>query len=288
MITFAGQNWRVRNSNCGISSIPHPNKFSDSNANVWVDDNESLHLKITHVGEKWYCSEVVSVNSPHYGAYSFTVKGRLDLFDPNVAFGLFTWDTGTPQYNYSQMDFEFSGWKDSNEPDNAQYDIQPQNKPGNRQPFAFACSVNDVTTHDFTWRHNAVDFRSYYSDYPLSNPDNLIESWSYTGDDIPPVGGENIRIGLWLLPPDNAEPNTPGSPPDNGQEVEIVVKSFKMLGDTNKDMRIDDQDLISLIDAWLAEPGDSNWNPDCDLAQPPDEIINGNDFALFAQNWMYK
>lgn len=289
MITFGGQNWWVKDSGCGISSISHPNSFSDSNSNVWVDSNGYLHLKITHVGDKWYSSEVVSANSPGYGTYVFTIKGRIDLLDPNVVFGLFTWDTNAPQYNYGEMDLEFSTrLHDTNGPNDAQYAIQPQNITGNSHRFPLDCSSNDVTTHEFSWHPDELDFESYYGDYPLSNGNNMIQSWSYTGNDIPPTGGENIRIGLWLLPPENSEPNSPGGPPGDGQEVEIVVKSFQhlMQGDLNGDENVDFQDLFTFTDAWLAEPGSPNWNPNCNLAQPQDGIINGNDFAVWAEFWM--
>ena len=38
--------------------------------------------------------------------------------------------------------------------------------------------------------------------------------------------------------------------------------------------------------AWLTVPGDGNWNPACDFSQPPDNIINFLDFAVFAKNWL--
>ncbi len=286
-ITFAGQPWWVKNTACGTSG-PGPNYFSDSNETVWLDANEYLHLKITHVAEKWYCSEVVSTRSTGYGTYLFTVKGRVDLLDPNVVLGLFTWDTNAPQYNYREMDVEFSRWRNANDPNNTQYVIQPWDADGNRYRFAINCEPNDTTTHEFEWRPDHIDFRSYYGDYPLSDENNLIQSWSYTGGDIPPAGGENTRINLWLLPPENAPPGTPGSPPSNQQEVEIVVKNFKYLptSDLDKDGDVDIGDLAVFADAWLTEPESQQWNPDCELAQPPDGIINNRDFAVWALYWL--
>ena len=38
--------------------------------------------------------------------------------------------------------------------------------------------------------------------------------------------------------------------------------------------------------AWLTVPGDGNWNPACDFSQPADNIIDFQDFAVFAQNWL--
>jgi hypothetical protein len=58
-------------------------------------------------------------------------------------------------------------------------------------------------------------------------PSDIIQSWSYSGDDIPPAGGENARINFWLLPPADDGPGTPR--PTDGNEAEIVIKSFKYM-----------------------------------------------------------
>jgi hypothetical protein len=41
----------------------------------------------------------------------FTIDSRVDLLDRNIVLGLFTWDTYAPQYNYREIDFEFSRWQ---------------------------------------------------------------------------------------------------------------------------------------------------------------------------------
>jgi hypothetical protein len=44
-----------------------------------------------------------------------------------------------------------------------------------------------------------------------------IETWAYNGPGIPPAGGGNARINLWLLD---------GEPPSDGQEIEVVIEAF--------------------------------------------------------------
>ena len=119
-IRFADHNWGVKSGYNG----PGPNNFSDSMDNVWVDTNGHLHLKITHPDSQWYCSEIISDESFGYGTYVFTVKSRLDSLDENIVLGLFTWDTYAPEYNYREIDFEFSRWMDP-ALDIGQYVIQP-------------------------------------------------------------------------------------------------------------------------------------------------------------------
>lgn len=57
-------------------------------------------------------------------------------------------------------------------------------------------------------------------------------------------------------------------------------------GDLDGDCKVNLDDLAVLALAWLSEPGDGNWNPDCDISQPPDNVIKFQDFAVFAENWL--
>lgn len=54
------------------------------------------------------------------------------------------------------------------------------------------------------------------------------------------------------------------------------------------DGKVDVLDLIAVTDAWLATPGDGNWNADCDIAPfgSPDGIVNMQDFSIIASRWM--
>ncbi len=286
IIAFSGYDWWLKDTGCGRAG-PGSNYFSDSNQNVWLDANEQLHLKIAHRADKWYCSEVVSSDSLGYGTHAFTVKGRIDVLDPNVVLGLFTWDTNAPQYNYREIDFEFSRWWDTNEANNAQYVIQPWYIEGNRHRFHINCGPNDLTTHEIKWLPDRICFKSYYGEYPLLDSNNLIESWSYIGSYIPPAGGENDRMNLWLLQPLGSPQETPGGPPADGNEVEVIIRSFKFmpLGDFNSDGYVNMIDLGMFMQAWLTSPGSQNWNPDCEMAVPHNGVIDFHDFAVFAGNW---
>jgi hypothetical protein len=222
-ISFSGLNWLIKRANDPVG--PGPNYFSDSNENVWVDPNGYLHLGIRQSDGKWYCSEVIADAILGYGKYVFTVKGRLDLLDENIVLGLFTWEDCVPQYNYREIDIEFSRWGNPNDPNNGQYVIQPYNTEGNRYRFFVDCSKNDTTTHVFTWSPSQISFYSYYGDFTTTpDPNDLIESWCYNGNDIPPSGSENPRINFWLMN---------GYAPTNGQNAEIVIKSFQYLPEIN-------------------------------------------------------
>lgn len=55
-------------------------------------------------------------------------------------------------------------------------------------------------------------------------------------------------------------------------------------GDLDGDCKVNSDDLAVLALSWLSNPGDGNWNPGCNISQPPDNVIDFQDFAVFAEN----
>ncbi|MBC8378863.1 MAG: hypothetical protein H8E62_06800 [Planctomycetes bacterium] len=262
-IRFSDHNWALK---VGTGMGPGPNNFSDSVDNVWVDANGRLHLKITHPDSAWYCSEIISDESFGYGTYVFTVDSRLDTLDENIVLGLFTWDTFAPEYNFREIDFEFSRWQDPFD-DIGQYVIQPWDTPGNIHRFDFDyAGQSSTTTHVMTWRPDGIYFKSYYGDFELAPPpENVIQDWTYSGSDNPPPGGENVRMNLWLVW---------GDPPSDGLESEIVISDFQFLtgisdqpGDINNDTRVNLADFAQIAARWQDTNCDiyNTWCGEADL-----------------------
>lgn len=218
-ISFAGCDWWVKRSRDPVG--PGPNYFED---NVWVDGAGDLHLKIDQRDGDWYCSEVIADESFGYGTYVFTVQGRVDLLDENIVLGLFTWEDCVPEYNYREIDIELSRWGDPSN-DNAQFVVQPWDTAGNMFRFNvdLACCAPKKTTYVFSWQPDSIRFWSCYGDSSSAiGTKDVIASWHYSGDDIPPAGDENPRINFWLMG---------GNPPNDGREAEIVITSFRHMSD---------------------------------------------------------
>jgi len=233
-ITFSGKQWTVRNSGTSTSG-PGPNYWSDFTDNVWLDANGYLHLKITHVGDKWYCPEVTTKDKFGLGEYQFWLIGRIDDFDPHIAFGLFQFPT--PDLGVSgshEIDFEFSKWGGSSSVPNALYTVYPNVNP--QGPIRVAgqdkwrfdldnSNPNPWTTHRYTRTENSILFQSQYGHY--NDATNLFHSWTYNAatDTYTPTPGDvnhslaamPVHLNLWCF----------NGPPSNGQEVEIVVRAFK-------------------------------------------------------------
>ena len=246
IISFSGYNWIVKQ--CEATIGPGPNYFSDDTSDVWVDENDELHMKITSRSGKWYCSEVIADTSLGYGKYVFYVKSRVDSLDQNAILGLFTWDECAPPeppYNYREIDIEFSRWGEAQSDTNAQYVIQPWDTPGNRHKFTI--DSDTCTTHMFEWREDYIEFQSYYGCSSIPSPDDLIESWTYTGSDIPTPGKENPRINLWLFN---------GMPPSDDEDIEIIIGGYILL------VPVDNNLVVKLVNYYLYQNYPNPFNPE--------------------------
>jgi hypothetical protein len=67
---------------------------------------------------------------------------------------------------------------------------------------------------------------------------------------------------------------------------DVSITELQNLADINGDKRVDLQDWAICAAAWLSNEGDPAWNPACNLKQPPDTIINLDDFKVWVENWL--
>lgn len=205
-VTFAGSSWAVKAS-AGLVG-PGPNVFSDSPENVWVDSAGRLHLRITYRDGRWLAAEVILAHSLGYGTYRFDVESSTGQLDANVVLGMFTW-SDRAAYNHREIDVELARWGDAASATNAQYVVQPYDRPGNI--VRFQQPAEGATSHQFAWTSKAVSFLS------STATGDTIASWKYTGRGVPKAGDERARINLWLHG---------GAPPTDGNEVEVVLSNF--------------------------------------------------------------
>lgn len=216
-IEFSGYAWKVKASETRAG--PGPNYFSTRPEDVWVDSEGRLHLHIVNRWGRWYCTEVFTEAPLGYGKYIFRLASRVDQLDKNIVLGLFTWDDTAPEHNYREIDIEFSRWGVERE-DYAQYVVQPWDRSGNLHRFNMVLT-EDNSTHGFDWQADQVFFQSLkgHQSFPGQTSEE-IESWTYTGGDIPSEGEGNARINLWLFG---------GNPPSNSESAEVIIDSFQFI-----------------------------------------------------------
>ena len=220
-VNFSGYRWVIKKSDSSIGKIgPGGNYFSDDPQDVWVDA-EGMHLTITKKGQDWFCTEAILETPLGYGTYVLEILGSIDVFDPNIVMGFFTWDDiapwvpANPNPNFREVDVEFSVWGDAGSSLNAQFVVQPYLTQGNRHQFHFEVPQDQTSRHAFAWQQQAISFQS------VSRA--VTEDWTYTGSNIPSPGGESIRLNLWLIG---------GEAPANGQYTELVIRRFEFFPST--------------------------------------------------------
>lgn len=178
MANFSGREWRVRDA---PSSRAGRNLYAP--ANVSVDDQGAMHLRISRTESDWSCSEVSLNRSLGYGTYEFVVR-ELGQLEPAVVFGMFTYDyAGGPQVN-REMDIEISRWGD---PDNknAQYVLQPYYVAANVHRFNIP---SGRLTFSFRWEHERASFRT-------RRGSTTVSEHVFTAG-VPSPGIESVRMVL--------------------------------------------------------------------------------------------
>jgi hypothetical protein len=214
-ISFCGYTWVVRPSGKGG---PGPNYWD--HANVSVDTNGYLHLRLTHRNDRWYCSEVYTQNRLGFGRYQFWVIGRIDRMDQNVVLGLFNYPTSDVGSDGThEIDIEFARWGDSSAP-SGNYTVWPATNSVRRQTKRFSFILNDdSSTHTFVWNPTKVFFQSQHGHDDGEN--HQFASWLYQPANPAACISQRampVHLNLWCFN---------GQPPSNIQEVEVIVRAFK-------------------------------------------------------------
>ncbi|MEA3282342.1 MAG: CARDB domain-containing protein [Euryarchaeota archaeon] len=220
-IPFAGYDWTVKRRD--FCDGPGPNYFSDNEEDIWVDEG-GLHLTISEHDGRWYCTEVVLNTSLGYGTYAFQTHGRVDITDPLMVLGLFTWDGVAEEQNYREIDIEFARWGNAGERTNAQYVVQPCSQcPGcDDLCTRFRVNLTDEDsdlTHYLVWGPGTVEFSTYYGRYAGSVPpaSTLVHKWTHASKYVPEPGNENVRFNFWLHE---------GNAPASSQGDEVLITNF--------------------------------------------------------------
>jgi len=212
VINFSGYEWIVRTTSEGLEG-PGPNRFSDSDENVWVDEAGRLHLKIVEKGGFWYCSGITLRQPLGYGKYIFYVSSKVSELDQHAVAGLFTYKN-----DEEEIDIEFSKWSDPANMD-AQFAIQPSELPGNKTRYNLDL-LGELSTHAFNWQPEKIEFISLQGHGLSQGEDKLIHQWTYTGGNTPPANGERLKINLWLFR---------GQSPSDRKEQELIIDHIEFV-----------------------------------------------------------
>lgn len=217
-ITWAGREWKVTNGSMAGVAPGDP-------ANVKIDPNGYLHLRIVERKGKWTASEVFSVDKLGFGTYQWIVEGDVYNMDKSTVLGLFPY--GPAQHIGSdaenEIDIEFSRWNETCHGCNADFTVYPST--GNRKPKGvsswednFRTAGGNITTARMEWSSERIVFTLMKGIHPIGTTADIIKTETYSSNatNIPqqdmPVG-----INLWCFK----------TPPAKGQSV--VIREFQFV-----------------------------------------------------------
>jgi hypothetical protein len=218
-LTFSGLTWDVKS---GTGLGPGPNTWNPDN--VFVDANGDLHLQITNVGGTWTCAEVSTATTFGFGTFQWQVTSAVDNLDPNVVLGLFAYGPlALGPDGTHEIDIEYARFG-SPQADNGRWTNWPNvivTPPlVARSSYLLQLGNDPTTTSRFTWGPSAIVFATLTGFEPVTSDANLVRSWTYRPSDPSTTISQSpmpVHMNLWL---------NEGSPPTNGQGVEVVIHDF--------------------------------------------------------------
>jgi hypothetical protein len=209
-LKFSGYDWSVRMI---ASDKGGMNNLYDSE-NARTDASGALHMQIKKKSDKWSCAEIFLNRSLGYGTYSVTVRDTSHL-EPAAAFSMFTFDDSASDQRFGEMDVEVHGRSDAANKSNAQYAIQPFNRPGNLFPFT---TPSGTLTYFLRWEPGHATFKTFRGRSSGAGA-QLVSEHDFTFA-IPGPGQAKLRLIFFVV----ASNRNPMQKPS-----EVVVEKFEYL-----------------------------------------------------------
>jgi hypothetical protein len=152
---WAGRSWILTNG--GMAGVAKGDP-----ANVSVDSNGYLHLRIVNRNGTFTAAELFSTENLGFGTYQWEVEGAVDQMDPATVLGLFNYGAhahiGVDAEN--EIDIEFSRWGDTCHGCNADFTFYPATGNKSLGPmednFIYNPNGSTLTTARFEWSSTRI------------------------------------------------------------------------------------------------------------------------------------
>jgi hypothetical protein len=212
-ISWKGHTWNVTAG--GMAGVCQGNA-----ANISIDTDGYLHMKITNSGGTWTGAEIFTTDKIGFGTYQWQIDGPVDKLDKNVVVGLYPYgpEAGIGSDGQNEIDIEFARWGNASYP-NGNYTVYPPTGTGSSEITFDFTLTGTYTTSRFDWSSTKIDFVTMSGFEPLGSTAGLIKAWTFspaTPTTKVPQQALPLGMNLWCF----------NAPPSNGQNVEIVVRDF--------------------------------------------------------------
>ena len=217
VLVWKGRTWNVTTG--GMAGVAKGDP-----ANVSVDENGYLHLRIVNRGGTYTASELFSVDKLGFGTYQWQIEGHVDDMDKSTVLGLFPYGpkAGIGTDAESEIDIEFSKWNDTCNGCNADFTFYPATGNKNLGPkednFKISLGGATLTTARFEWSSTRIVGTIMSGLQPIGTTSNVLQTLTFAPNDytarIPQVP---LPLGMnyWCFK------TTPAS------DQEIVIRDFQ-------------------------------------------------------------
>lgn len=215
-ITWSGRTWKVTSGHMAGVALGDP-------ANVTIDKNGYLNLRIVQQKGAWTAAEVFTTEDFGFGTYQWIVEGDVYAMDATTVLGLFTYGPvhhkGTDAED--EIDIEFSQWNKTCQPCNADFTVYPAT--GHRKPKGisawednFKVTGGRLTTARMEWFPDHIVFTLMNGAQPMGTVADVIKTETYRSDatNIPQVTAP-VGINLWCFK------HTPA------EDQSVVIRKFE-------------------------------------------------------------
>jgi len=193
-------------------------------ANVFVDQNGYLHLRIINRGGTYTASELFSTDKIGFGTYQWQVEGHADNIDKSTVLGLFPYGpkAGIGVDAENEIDIEFSKWNNTCHGCNADFTFYPAT--GNKRlgpkedNFTISLSGGTPTTARIEWSSTRIVATIMGGLQPLGTTANVLQTLTFSPSDYTariPQFPLPLGMNFWCFK------TTPAS------DQEIVIRDFQ-------------------------------------------------------------
>jgi hypothetical protein len=216
---WKGHDWNVTTG--GMAGVT-----PGSPANVTIDGDGYLHLKITNSGGTWTSAELFTTDKLGFGTYQWQVQAPIDRFDKNVVLGLFPYgpaaNIGSDGTN--EIDIEYSRWGQANGDNGDWTDYPATGKTVGELSYDFTLSGGVLSTSRFIWTSTSIEDFLMTGLQPLGSTAGLLKSWTYapsTPTSNIPQQALPLGMNLWCF----------DATPSDGNDVDVVIRDFAFLAE---------------------------------------------------------
>jgi hypothetical protein len=192
-------------------------------ANVSIDSNGYLHLRIVNRNGSYTAAEVFTAQTLGFGTYQWQIEGAIDKMDKSTVLGLFNYGAraGIGVDSENEIDIEFSQWNDTCHGCNADFTFYPAT--GNKllgpmeDNFTYNPKGSVLTTARFEWSSDRIVATIMRGLQTIDTTAGVLQTFTFAPHDYTariPQRPLPLAMNLWCF---RATPAT---------DQEVIVRNF--------------------------------------------------------------